>query len=284
MERSYKVLNRRLLPWLLCFVLLCASISLFYPQIASLHAGLLTRDHRTQHYPWACFLDSALSQGALPWWTWKIHCGFPLLAEGQIGGLYPPNLVLHLLFSANVAYSLSFLLHLVIAGMSFVLYCKHIKLSWPSVAIAALAFLYGNAFGGAYYNFTSLKTLCWFPLSLYLIDRLGDARWGKWGLFLGFVFGMQLLAGYLQLAVYGIGMSLLYFVLMRPPRKACLGLLIALAVTTLLYLPQFAATFPLSQMSGRVGLKESFAYLGSFPPWGIPTLILPRMQASPVPA
>ncbi len=314
--------TKRRTPWILCAGLLLASIFLFYPQIALLKGSLLTGDHKTQHYPWAWFLDQALSRGSFPWWTWKIHCGFPLLAEGQIGGFYPPNLVLHFLFSANLAYALNFILHLFFSGLFLILYCRQIKLSWPSAAVAALAYLYGNAFGGAYYNFTSLKTLCWFPLSLYLIERLWDRRGMRFGILLGLAFGMQLLAGYLQIAVYAIGMALAYFALRvwlpdgsqlkeygdtyriekQTPKYgdmfrirfliryvsphfgsrtagACMGLCIALTVTVLLCFPQFAATFPLSRMSGRVGLQESFAYIGSFPPWGIPTLILPRMQA-----
>src|SRR3989338_2271360 len=75
--------GRLVYAWLACILLLILSICLWYPQVAQLKGSLLTGDHREQHYPWADFLAKSLAQGQLPWWTWGIHCGFPLLAEGQ---------------------------------------------------------------------------------------------------------------------------------------------------------------------------------------------------------
>ncbi len=281
--------------WLLCLFFLLAGICLFYPTAVSLKGCLLTGDHKEQHYPWAKYLDECLSGGQLPWWTWKIQCGFPLLAEGQVAAFYPPNFLLHFLFAADTAYALNFLLHVFLSGLFLLIFCRHAGIGWPGTAIAALAYLFGDAYGGAYYNITSLKTLCWFPLTLTLIDRLWETRRLRHGIFLGVVFGLQLLAGYLQIAVYSLSMSGLYFLCRgffkeKKERdevrqdahlqtlRVWLGVLAAGLAMVLVFLPQLMATYPLSRVSVRVGLTESFTYVGSFPPWGIGTLLFPKLE------
>ncbi len=273
---------------LLCAALLLVSVAIFYPQIILLKGCFLTGDHREQHYPWAHFLSARIAEGKLPWWTWKIHCGFPLLAEGQMAALYPPNYLFHLFFPADFAYSINFVFHVFLSGLFMLIYCRRIGLSWSSAALACLCYLYGNAFGGAFYNINSLKTLAWFPLTLVLADGIREKGRISAGVALGLVFAFQLLAGYLQIAVYSIGIALFYFMLRglfsRPEAArvsrpvAFRTLLVSLPIAGLLFLPQFLSTYPLSQMSGRVGLSESFAYLGSFPPWGMVTLLFPKLE------
>ncbi len=263
-----------------------AGLGLIYPQVMALKGCLLTGDHREQHYPWAMVLSESLARGELPWWTWKIHCGFPLLAEGQIGAFYPPNLLLHGLLPADPAYAVNFLLHMFLSGFFFLLYGRNAGWGWPSAALGCMAYLMGNAFGGAFYNITSLKTLCWFPLALWCIDKINATGRKRYGLLLGVIFGFQLLAGYLQMAVYSIAMTLLYAVIFsarRPKttplwRSPLMLILMAFVISAIIFLPQFLPTYTLSKLSGRVGMQESFAYIGSFPPWGLATLFFPKLE------
>src|SRR3989338_8359357 len=75
--------------------------------------------HREQQYPWAQFLQSEIHQFRLPWWTTRIHCGFPLLAEGQIGAFYPLNLLFLFFLPLKWAYNYEILFQYVLGALFF---------------------------------------------------------------------------------------------------------------------------------------------------------------------
>jgi len=58
----------------------------------------LTTDILRLFYPFSVELARALNEGRLPLWTPNLLAGFPLLAEGQVGALYPINLLLYKFF------------------------------------------------------------------------------------------------------------------------------------------------------------------------------------------
>ncbi|MEE9193576.1 MAG: hypothetical protein V3U21_03480, partial [Thermodesulfobacteriota bacterium] len=88
-------------------------IFLFLWRFIILQESFVLGDNSVQHVPWAKFLADSLSRNSLSLWTPYMHSGFPILAEGQIGALYPPNLFLYFLFPFNVAYTYNIILHFV---------------------------------------------------------------------------------------------------------------------------------------------------------------------------
>ena len=93
------------------------------------------------HLPRMSFYDRALGQGRLPLWNEEVDFGTPLLAEGQIGVLYPPHLLLYGLFETSSAYRASMLLHFVLAGWFAYLCGRGFKLSRPAAGLAAIVFV-----------------------------------------------------------------------------------------------------------------------------------------------
>jgi len=57
----------------------------FLSDLFLVKAAPLTGDHLEQHYPWAFQLAQSLKEFKLPFWTPLIQCGFPLVAESQVG-------------------------------------------------------------------------------------------------------------------------------------------------------------------------------------------------------
>ena len=57
-----------------------------------------------------------LHHGELRLWNPHLFCGYPLYNDPQIHPFYPPNLILHALLPARVAYDLNLLLHFFFAG------------------------------------------------------------------------------------------------------------------------------------------------------------------------
>lgn len=271
--------------WFIFAILI--AVFLFFPELFFLKVSFLSGDHRAQHYPWDSFLAESIKQGRLPWWTSYFHCGFPLIAEGQVGAFYPLNLLFFYLLPMFAAYTYEILAHYVLGGLLFYGYLRSQKLSDWSSFFGTLVYLFGCAQGGYYYNIISQRVLIWLPLTFYLSDRIierGEKRCLWW---LALVFAFQIFGGYLQYAVYSIGFSAFYFVWfsVRKAKKSgepflavrdlCL-LGISLLVAAVIALPQLGSTAELAGFSNRFSYPEEFAYVGSMNPLALATIFFPH--------
>ncbi len=268
---------------------LALSLFIFYPELFFAKAASLMGDHIEQHYPWALLLADSLRQFQIPFWTPLIHSGFPIAAESQIGIFYLPNLILYFLFPFHVAYSYMNLVHFYLAGASTYLYARLIKLERLPAFTAAFIFLFGAAYGGAYYNITSLKTICWLPLGLYLFEKYYQEGHKKYLVGLSFSMAMSIVAGYMQVAaltwlifaVY-VFLRLIFFPhekdAAQTPLSHAFALILTAAGASLIAAPQIYLTFELAIQSNRTGLEEGYAYVGSLSPFALSTLIDPVAQ------
>ena len=264
------------------FFLIGISIFLFFPEIFFLQKGFLSGDHRLQHFPWFVLYANGLKNGALPWWTSFNQCGFPLLAEGQIGAFYPLNFIFAFFLPLRWAYNYEILFHFWLGGIFFFLYARTIGSKPIAAFFATLIFLFGSCQGGFFYNVTSQRVLVWYPPALILIHRLIDRQSCSRALGLGGVFALASVTGYQQYAVYLIGFSTLYFLLLwlvkRGNVKSIFLFGLSLCFSFLVALPQWVPFLELAQFSSRLNVSESFAYQGSLNPLGPLTLFFPNWQ------
>ena len=271
-------------PFVIIFVFV---ISLFLWKFIVLKESFLLGDYSAQHIPWSRFLADSLANLSLPLWTPYMHSGFPILAEGQIGALYPLNLIMYFLLPHKIAYTYNILLHFVLAGIFLYIYVRETGMSKAAATVTVIAFLFGSAYGGCFYSFMSLKVLVWFPLVLFLTEKLFKKEELLYGILIGIVVSVQILAGYLQFALYSIIFSTLYFVVhlyfyhlknrgfKRSTRVAFLYLIGAF-VAFGLSAAQLFATVELSRFSSRQDIGIDFTMLGSYSPLGMIQLLLPR--------
>ncbi|MGI6240841.1 MAG: hypothetical protein ACOYJW_02735 [Candidatus Omnitrophota bacterium] len=261
----------------------------FYPDLFLVKAAPLTGDHLEQHYPWAMLLWKSLRQGSLPFWTPLIQCGFPIAAEGQIGVFYLPNILLSLLLPFHWAYSYANLVHFLIAGWGTYAYLRKMKLMPSSAFIGAFIYLFGTAYGGAYYNITSLKTLAWFPWMLMIFERMLSVVRLWHVLVLAVLASLMILAGYLQVAALGFAILLVYALIriwffadgvMSAVGKCKLLVILGLsiAIGVLISAPQLWLTFQLAIQSNRAVTSENYTYVGSLSPLAFATLVFSVVQ------
>lgn len=258
---------------------------LFYPGLFFAKEAALIADHLEQHFPWFAFLFESIRRGELPLWTHDIHCGFPLAAEGQIATFYPPNILLCLLLPLKTAYSYSSLVHFFISAVGTYVYARRYGQTHAAAFISAFIFLFGSAFGGAYYNITSLKTICWFPWLLYFFDSYSQTGKRRYVLATGAALGLCLIAGYLQVAILTIGMYFIYVALhqwlLKPQRHDHFSWWYWVAGVGLGFLtaaPQTLLSFQLALLSNRIDMAEPYAYVGSLSPLAVMTLIFTEFQ------
>ena len=263
---------------LIFIVLLIVFFDLF-----TLQKSFLGGDHREQQYPWAKFYQQEIRQFHLPWWTRHIHCGFPLLAEGQVGAFYPLNFLFLFFLPIKWAYNYEILFHYFLGALLFFVYLRRHRISHWGAFFASLIYLFGSSQGGYfYYNLISQKVVIWLPLTLIGIDRLLEKRSWVDAFLLALTFSIQIFGGYLQVAIYSIFYSSLYFIYQwartRDGRSLVLFLLSGI-LAVFFSLVQLLPTFELSLLSSRATAMEGLAYLGSLNPLGLLTLFYPSWDS-----
>jgi hypothetical protein len=273
--------------WLIA-VVLSGCLSAFVWKGLLFGGGLVGGDTYPYFFPQKQLLADSLTRGEIPLWHDRTSLGYPLHAESQAGIFYPSNQLLYRLVEINTAYSFSVLLHYAAAFLMTWRFGRSQSLSNLSAFFAAIIFVYGwfpvrvslewSIIGGV-----------WFPLCLWMVERLLEkpSPW-RWTL-LAMSLGVHLLAGHFALA-FITQLTCLAFAFLTSPSSAVLtdlslsptglgssrwlnrwkasALVIgAIVAAVLLAAVQLVPTLELRQLSQRDGVHTVFnpAY-GHMPP------------------
>ncbi len=240
-------------------------------------------------------LAKSLRQGALPWWSPHVGIGYPMLAEGEIGALYPPNWIIALLFSPELGVSLSILLHHLLGGIGLYLYTRSLGLSKGASCLGGLVWTIGG-FNVAHLNHVGIISVtAWLPWAFLLSRSLLVTKDGRHPVHgwlktagLGLVVGLQFLAGHPQMALMG-SIALCFYILfllytVRPSLGRVLRWCAGISLGLLVSLPQLLPTMELAILSQRAGgLKEIFFTSYSFPPLLLASYLSPFVMGNPYP-
>lgn len=158
-------------------------------------------DIPTEFFPIEVFVNQRLKQGEIPLWNPQMFCGHPLFASGQSGLFYPPKLLLHWLFEADVARTLSMLLHTLAAAWFMFFLLELTGFGVPASTFGgAVWILNGQMIGWLEYDHIMLMAT-YVPLMLLTFEHGYRGRWWCWPL-LGVSGALCLHSGHLQLAFY----------------------------------------------------------------------------------
>lgn len=261
-------------------IFFAAVIIIFLGKLVFMKAAFLDGDYLVQFYPWSKLYSQAIKSFQLPFWTEYFHCGFPLMAEGQIGGFYPLNIAVFFALPFKIAYNYSAILHFILAGVFTYFYTRKMGADEWGGSLAALVFCFGSAYAGCFYNTACLKTLSWCPLVFFLFERYFESRKTVFILSSAIIYGAQLLAGYTQIALYCGIFYLVYFIhgaLMGGKFKLrdAVRIILFLFIAGVIFLPQFLLTWQLASFSSRQTASMGFALWGSFSPFNIVSVCIP---------
>lgn len=201
--------------WLLVVPLLSMLLAIPFWPVVSMQGTVITNDIGTSdmanlHQPMRHFLGGELHAGRLPLWLPLIYLGYPLQAEGMVGAFYPPNLLFFGLLPAAVAQNLSVLWPFFVAAFATYALARRLGATpWPSL-VAALAYALGGFYIVHVKHAPIVHAACWIPVAWLLVE-LGMYEDRRLLLGLGPVWAIQWLAGMPQMAYYGLGVSLLYY-------------------------------------------------------------------------
>ncbi|MEL6269985.1 MAG: hypothetical protein AAFR22_09235 [Chloroflexota bacterium] len=146
---------RSLLPMLILLVLALV----VFRELAFTDRILGRGDTFTYFYPYWTVRDNFFRAGELPLWTPDIFMGAPLLANPQIGALYPPNWLTIGLDAPN-AVRVSILLHVAWATLgAYMLARRAVSLNVPGALVTAAVFGVGG-YVGAHVQLIDLLHMC----------------------------------------------------------------------------------------------------------------------------
>ena len=234
-------------------------------------------DYLDQFYPWSMAYSEAIKNFRFLFWTRYFHSGFPLIAEGQIGGFYPLNIIMFFLLPFKIAYNYSVILHFALGGVFTYFYSRRIGADQWGGSLSALLFCFGSAYAGL----VMMRTLVWFPLVLLLIDNFFSKRNMRFIVLAALVAGIQFLAGFIQMAAYCFIFYILVFIcgFIKYKINFCKILFVVLTflgVSIIVSLPQLVLSFNLAQESSRAYASLGFALWGSIPPPVLLNIFFPK--------
>lgn len=237
------------------------------------------------------YLWQTLHRNTLPFWTQQLQGGFPLLAEGQIGALYLPNLIFYRLLSFTDAYMLSLVGSLFVFSVGFYVLLTRQRISKPVAFLLALSASFSGFISFRWVHLNLVQTVSLFPFLFLSAQQAYFSSSIRSKLIHAFLIAQLIFAGHIQIAFIGL-LSLVfwYWVLQMSCGKGfkltlrefvrnvapviILGLLFAL--------PQILPTLLLMQYAGRTMLSGYvFATSYSFPIKHILSFVTPFFYGNP---
>jgi hypothetical protein len=226
----------------------------------------------------------AFREGRLPLWTPDVFMGAPVLANSQVGVLYPANWLVTGL-DAHVAIKWSLIAHALWAGVGvWALARVAARASFAGAALAGILFIGGGYLGSQTEHINQFQALAWMPWLFVLLHLNAGAASTEHrrlsGLLLSAGFAMQVLAGHTQTVVItGVGLGI--YALCLPRRWTALGTLALASIGALLLTTaQLIPTLELSGQSMRAGgLPVESALAFSLSPFVAGRALLPSYDA-----
>ncbi|MBQ16196.1 MAG: hypothetical protein CMJ65_03625 [Planctomycetaceae bacterium] len=227
-------------------------------------------ENSTVTLPLMSFYGQSLQRGQLPLWNDRLDFGTPALADGRIGVLYPPHLVLYRLFAPVTAFRMNLVLHYFLAAWFAYLCGRGFGLGRSAAGLAGVVFVGQGFFTIHLAQQWSFTAGCWLPLAVLAGWRWMISRERSWLLALPLILSIQALAGHFQVAFFTLVSVLVVTAVAvcvvpegrRVGLRRSGGLVLALAGTVCLVAVQWLPTLELLRQADWRG--RGIEYLGSF--------------------
>ncbi|MHC4469793.1 MAG: YfhO family protein [Planctomycetota bacterium] len=220
------------------------------------------------NYPFRSFYAQGLLEGRLPLWCPDLGLGYPLLADGQVSALYPPNLLLYLVLPLPAALNWELLVHLILGGVFAGMFARQARAGRGGSVLAALVYGLSGFFLVHLKHANMVTAGAWFPLLLLLMERYAQGRRTGTLALLAAAVGASMLGGHPQVAYNNLLMAAVYGIWLlvrswwRAPEagggvrgglRLGAGLLFATLLGTLLAGPQLLPAYELKNLGPREG-------------------------------
>ena len=179
-------------------ILITVILVYFFPAVTGAQSILLGdftgSDLLDLHYPFRYFLNEAYRNGSFPLWTQDLDMGYPLLAEGQSGPLFPLHILL-LSLSPLQALNLSIVITLIIAGIGTYVFCHRLQISETASLLAGISFALSGVFIARLKHVNYIEVNSLLPWAFLCAEMFTRTSRPRWILLLFLVYSLAILAG-----------------------------------------------------------------------------------------
>ena len=204
----------------------------------------------------------------LPLWNGYIFSGFPLLANPQVGVLYPLNLIFDLFLPIKLSFNISLLLNYSLAGIFSYLFLNEYKLHKISSFVGGLIFMFSGIMVTHRSHPQMLNTIIWLPLILFFLEKFKNS---KNNIYISIATGclcICYLGGHPQMFVYSSLIIVLYiiyyaFIYNGGKNYFFLKSFLIFPLTLLIIGFVFFPTLQLSELSSRNILSRDYNFITS---------------------
>ncbi len=251
--------------WVLILFLILPCLA--FPEIIFGQKTLYWTDLSWIHFPRHIFAAQEWLAGRIPLWDPYEDTGIPLLAETQIGVLYPLSSLFLSSLPPSLELSVFILIHLTLAALFTFTLARSLGLGPAAATMAGLAFGFGGFLMAQVPNLNIMTGATWLPLILYAVIQVTQKRSWLVAMLAGIPLALQIFTAQPQIVFYtlltisGYGLYTTgadFFFGHNGSRRNIryalhTGLLLAVTILTgwLLAAPQLLPTFELQQLSVR---------------------------------
>lgn len=175
---------------------------LAFPEIIFGGQTLYRTDISWIHYPGHIFMADEWLAGRIPLWDPYRQGGVPMLAEPQIGVLYPLRALFLSPLSPSLELSLFILLHFSLAGLFTYIMARSLRLSQAAATLAGLVFGFGGFLMAQVSNLNIMSGAAWLPLILFAVIQATRRRSWLTALLAGLPLALQILTAHSQIVFY----------------------------------------------------------------------------------
>jgi hypothetical protein len=186
------------------------------------HVVFFERDTDLFYLPLLRWYLEQMHGGHLPLWMPLIFGGYPLFADGELGMLYPPNVLLAQFLGADSFLGVSRALHLFLAGSFSIAFLRVLGTGRLGATIGGLVFAFGSFFVAQLQHENVVRSAVWLPLILLCVEMaLRAAGWRRqqWLIAGGLALAMAALGVHIQpvlMSLLCLGLYVLYRVIVGP--------------------------------------------------------------------
>ncbi len=217
----------------------------------------------------------------LPLWNPDVYSGTPFIGNPLIPMFYPLSFVFYFV-PFHSAFWLVMLVNVLLMSIFFYMYLRLIRISRFSSLFSLVIFVFSGMVMLWAGIVSFINALIWFPLLLYLSERLIVEKRMIFGLVMGIVFGVQILGGGPQISLYSSFVVFLYIMLRllqerKGISKTIMILLAAGIVGILISAVQLIPMLEYSKYSIRDSkLDYDTATMHSLPGYALITFFMPE--------
>lgn len=230
-------------------------------------------------------LKEALDANTLPLWRNDIGDGFPLFAEGQIGTLFIPNLILFKFFDPVTAYNLALALAVATLGLGMYWLTRTLKLSPLASLFCAVTATFSGMTITNLTHITLLQSMSVLPIIMTLSLLISRQHYYPWAALLAFTLSQQLFAGFPQASFLTVIISVSFVLWETLPKKKYQPIIlwfIFVSVGVLASAAQFLPSYEfLHQITDPAGFSQSTATAYSMPIKHLVSFVAPFVLGHP---